>query len=482
MDLADARRVLRARWWLPVVGLVVGLAVAGVVLWRTVPVYTSTTALFVSATEVRDLPQAHAAELFAMQRLESYVELLRSDRLARGVVEDLGRDETPADVASRIHVTPVEETVVLEVTVTDSSAARAQELARAVAAEFTEQVSAIERPPGVVETAVRAETIERATFEPDPISPDPARDLALGGGLGLLLGLLLALVPTRVRRTVDGAGDVRTATGARPVAALVEDPQPAWGSLRPTLDPAAPDAAALRTVRAHLLLGHGDTPPRVVVVTGVLAGEGRSELAARLALTLTQGGSRVVLVEADRQAPDLARTLALPGAAGLTEVLAGTADLDAALQPWGDGALSVLTAGSTPLDPSTADAADGTAALVARLRERADVVVVDAAPLSPVPDVLALGEVADGFVLAARFGVTPRDALAEAAETLAGTPAGLLGVVLTGVPRRAARTQRLRIPYAADRTVTSTATPEVPREVGTVRRVGPLPAVSPERS
>jgi tyrosine-protein kinase len=501
VELADARRALRARWWLPVVGVVIGLLAAAVVLWRAVPVHASTTTLFVRATEVSDLPQAHAAELFAMQRLQSYVELLDSEQLARGVVEDLGRDETPADVSSRISVTAVPETVVLQVTVTDSTAARAQELAGAVAAEFTEQVDAIERPRGGVDTAVQVATIEPATSEPDPISPDPARDLALGGGLGLLLGVLLALLPARLRRSVRSADDVRACTGARPLAALVADPDPAWGSALPALDPGAPDAATLRRLRAHLLLGHGDAPPRVVVVTGVLEDDGRSALTAELALSLAQGGSRVVLVEADVRAAHLAGTLALPDEAGLTDVLAGTTDLDSALQPWGDGTLRVLAAGSARPDPSAVAVASGTAGVLTALRDRADVVLVHAPPLSPVPDAVDLGAVADGFLLVTRFGDTPRERLAEAARTLADTPAGLLGVVLTRVPRRAARAQRLWVPYRPDRDVPAAAThgaatpgaaatgavpsAAVPRPAGpaeTPRPRTPRPSVTPEVS
>ncbi|WP_138733294.1 polysaccharide biosynthesis tyrosine autokinase [Modestobacter excelsi] len=496
VQLADARRALRARWVFPVLGVLIGLAVAALVLWRASPTYSSTTRVFVSATEVSDLPEAHAAELFATQRLASYVQLLGSERLARGVVEDLDLDETPADVASRIRAAAVPDTVVLEITVTDRTAERAQQLADAVTTEFTDQVATVEQPPGVVDSAVQVTTIEPATFDSRPISPAPARDLSLGGGLGLLLGALWALLPARGRRTVSSADDVLAATGSRPLAVLVEDATPTRGSVLPSLGPDSPDAAALRRLRAHLRFGHGDTPPQVVVVAGVLAGEDRSALAARLALSLAQGGHRVVLVEADLRSPDLARTLALPGHAGLSDVLAGTSDLDSALQPWADGSLEVLTAGSTPLDPSTQATTDGTAALLTRLRNRADVVVVDAAPLGPVPDAVALGDVADGFLLASRFGVTSQEQLTGAAAMLADTAAGLLGVVLTHVPRRAARIQRMLVPYVADRAVTPAATLAHPRPTppeGTGQsagpgrqagrdRVGRLPAVSPEPS
>ncbi|MFQ1003412.1 hypothetical protein [Modestobacter sp. SSW1-42] len=493
MELRDARRALRARWWSPVLGVLVGLVLATLVVERSSPTWSSTTSVFVTATEVGDLPQAHAAELFAMQRLASYVELLGSERLVRGVVEDLRLDETPAEVGSRIHAEAVPDTVVLEITVTDRTAERARQLAEAVAAEFTEQVATLEQPPGVVESAVQVATVQPATSDPRPISPDPARDLALGGGLGLLIGALLALLPARLRRTVAGAEDVRAATGAPPLAALLADPAPG-GPSSPAHDPTrtdAPDAASLRRLRAHLRFGHGDTPPRVVVVTAVEAGGARSTLAVRLARSLAQEGSRVVLVEADVHAPHLAEELGMTGGPGLADVLAGTTALEDALRPWGDETLAVLTAGSTPPGPAGQDPAARTAAVLTGLRARADVVVVAAAPLSPVADAVAFGEVADGFLLESRFGVTSREQLAEAARTLADTPAGLVGVVLTGVPRRAAQVHRLLVPYAPDRAVTATPPPahlrpaaagQPDRQPGSGDRVGPLPAVRPEPS
>ncbi|QXG74794.1 hypothetical protein KUM42_13050 [Modestobacter sp. L9-4] len=490
MELRDARRALRARWWSPVLGVVVGLAVAALVLARTAPTWSSTTSVFVDATEVGDLAEAHAAELFAMQRLASYVELADSERLVRGVVDDLGLDETPAEVASRIRVEPVADSVVLRMTVTDSTPERARQLAAAVAAEFTEQATALEQPPGVVESVVRVTTIQPATLASEPVGPDVARVLSLGGGLGLLLGALLVLVPTRVRRTVGSTEDVRTVTGAAPLATLLADPRPGDPPPSATPAPGSPDAAALRRLRAQLRLGHGDTPPRVVVVTGGTAGGTRSTLALRLALSLAEEGSRVVLVEADLHAPALAGTLGLPDGPGLGDVLAGTVELESALRPWGDGTLTVLPAGATPPGLAAASPAEGTAALLTRLRTRADVVLVDATPLS-VADAVELGEVADGILLESRFEVTPREQLAEAARALADTPAGLLGAVLTGVPARAARVHRLLVPYAPDRAVTVTPTPaHVPsppaapaeRPAGGADRVGPLPAVSPEPS
>lgn len=459
VTVKDALRAVRARWWLPVIGILVGLAVAGAVLWQTTPLYASSTQLFIGAAGSPDsgatgstaTADAYAAGLFSQQRVESYVELLESERLAQEVVDDLGLDLSPAEVASRVHAAVVPETVVLDVTVLDPSPQRARDIAEAVGRRFAQEASALETPRGAVDSAVQVTTVESATLEADPVSPDVPRDLALGAGLGLLAGLLLALLPARLDRSVRTPADVRDATGRGVLATLVEDPQLSGGLPRTALDAGSVNAPAVRAVRAHLRLGYGATPPRVVVVTSAVPGEGASSLALSLSLSLAQSGTRVVLVDADPHGPGVTRDLGLSGRPGLTDVLAGAATLGQALQPREDGALTVLPAGSASVDPGTPGVAVGLRTVLGTLRTGVDVVVVDAPSLSPVPDATVLAPVADGFLLVTRFGHTSREQLTAAAATLADDGAELLGVVLNRVPGKAAHSLGLRLPYPADR-------------------------------
>jgi len=157
-----------------------------------------------------------------------------------------------------------------------------------------------------------------------------------------------------------------------------------------------------------------------------------------LATALAQSGSRVMLVEADLRRPRITRYLGLVGGAGLSNVLAGTAELGEVTQPWGDGKLSVLAAGPMPPNPSEMLGSAQMRSLLQSLRETHDYVVIDTPPLLPVTDAAVLSVLADGCVVTTRCGVTRREQLAEAAATLSRIDAKLLGVVLNRVPQAGA--------------------------------------------
>jgi receptor protein-tyrosine kinase len=145
-----------------------------------------------------------------------------------------------------------------------------------------------------------------------------------------------------------------------------------------------------------------------------------------------------MLVEGDLRRPRVVRYMGLIGGAGLTNVLAGKADLDEVVQSWGDGKLHVLAAGPMPPNPSEMLGSSQMRALLRTLRDTYDYVVVDTPPLLPVTDAAVLSVLADGCVITTRHGKTRREQLAEAAATLARIDAKLLGVVLTRMPQSAA--------------------------------------------
>jgi capsular exopolysaccharide synthesis family protein len=145
----------------------------------------------------------------------------------------------------------------------------------------------------------------------------------------------------------------------------------------------------------------------------------------------------VALLEADLRRPRVMRYLGLIEGPGLSNVLAGKADLHEVTQRWGDDKLSVLAAGPMPPNPSELLGSAQMRALLDTLRDSNDYVIIDAPPLLPVTDAAVLSVLGDGCVLTARYGVTRRDQLEAAAQVLAGIDATLFGVVLNAVPATA---------------------------------------------
>jgi succinoglycan biosynthesis transport protein ExoP len=199
-------------------------------------------------------------------------------------------------------------------------------------------------------------------------------------------------------------------------------------------DPSGVAAEQLRAVRSRLLALMKERGDRTVVVTSPGRGEGKSLTACNLALLCADGARRVLLVDADLRKPTVADLVGVPRVPGLSDVLLGRASREEAVVRLGWSALDVLAAGGSVQAP--AEILDGAAAraLFASLREAYDLVIVDCPPALPVTDAAILGAQTDAVVLVARVGQTPRDALAEAAETL--SKSNLLGVVVNGVAER----------------------------------------------
>jgi non-specific protein-tyrosine kinase len=144
----------------------------------------------------------------------------------------------------------------------------------------------------------------------------------------------------------------------------------------------------------------------------------------------------VVLLEGDLRRPRIADYMGLEGSVGLTDVLVGRSHLDQVLQPWGDVPLSVLPSGQIPPNPSELLGSAQMGTLLAELRSRADLVLVDAPPLLPVTDAAVLASACDGAVLVVRYGRATREQVGRSLAALRNVDARLLGTVLSMVPSR----------------------------------------------
>jgi capsular exopolysaccharide synthesis family protein len=170
--------------------------------------------------------------------------------------------------------------------------------------------------------------------------------------------------------------------------------------------------------------------PKTIVVTSSLPGEGKSTTAVNLAITLADAGSRVALVDADLRRPSIAEYMGLEGEVGLTTVLIGQADLQDALQPWGDRHLHVLTSGQVPPNPSELLGSRSMATLLTQLASQYDMVLIDTPPLLPVTDAAILAKITGGAVVVAGAGTVQRQQLADGLGSLEDVGARVLGVVL----------------------------------------------------
>ncbi|MGY2002833.1 polysaccharide biosynthesis tyrosine autokinase [Blastococcus sp. SYSU DS1024] len=445
MDLRDTIAAFRAGWFLPVIGMILGGAVGAGTTQAMTPTYTSSAQLWVTSTDASSTTAAFQGTQFAESRVPSYVEILGSEVLADSVIDRLDLDLTAAQLQERVEASVRPDTTVLDIVVTDTSAERARDIAVAVAAEFTELVLAVEEttttptdPDEVPVTTVPVEIQPLGTpaIAEEPASPNLVANTAVGVLIGLLVGLVLAYARVRMDRSVRDAKVAAAAAGVPVIGAVARDRQLASQHVLERHSRSG-NAEAFRQLRTNLQFLDVDQPPRVIMVSSAAGAEGKTTLAVNLAVTLAEGGHRVALVDSDLRHPRVVEYLGLSDGAGLTSVLAGTAELDDVLQSYDNGRLAVLGAGSIPPNPSELLASGKLLGVVDRLRATHDFVVFDTPPLLPVADGSAVAVAMDGVLLAVRQGKTRQDELERAAAVLDRVGARRLGVVLTHAPASA---------------------------------------------
>ena len=193
-------------------------------------------------------------------------------------------------------------------------------------------------------------------------------------------------------------------------------------------DPRSVQAEKFRRLKTTLVHRYGDEA-QVIVVTSGIPGEGKSTVSLNLAVAFaSDSGTRTLLIDGDLRRPTLGNRLNPEPRLGLSEVLAGQADLVHAVVHLSNSPLHVLPAGARPADPHQLLSSLEAKNLMVSLRERYDRVIVDTPPIIPFTDADALGASSDGILLVVQAGTTPRAAFAQ--EIAAVTSTRILGTVL----------------------------------------------------
>jgi len=437
VDLRGYLGVLLRRWLVIVLCILAGTAVAAVVLVRSTSLYTSTARLFVSTPGSDANAAAYAGSLFAEQRVTSYADLIKGSTVAQKVIDKLHLSESPAALVDQISAVAVPDSVILTITVTDPDPARAQLLAQTTAEVFTGYVSELEGGDGGATTPIRANIVDAAALTTVPVSPKLLMTLGLGAILGLLVGLGVAWLRESLDTTITSPEVLESATGAASLGAVYYDQEAPKRPLVTQISTRSPRVESFRVLVTNLQFLDVDKGCKIFAITSPLAGEGKSTTAINMAITLAQAGKRTLLLEADLRRPRVSEYLGLESVVGLTTVLIGRAGLDDVIQPWGDLGLDVVTSGAIPPNPTELIQSKAMGSLLATLRERYDVIIVDCPPMLPVADAALLASEADGAIVIVRHGKSTKEQAYQARQRLDSVSASLLGTVLNFVPARA---------------------------------------------
>ena len=291
-------------------------------------------------------------------------------------------------------------------------------------------------------TDADARIVARAAVPTEPSAPNLMLNFALGVVLGGLAAAAAAaaleMLDTGLRTEPDVERKLATphiASAPRLKTGLLKRMGGARADpTRYVVDkPLSSFAESFRTLRSSISVAAIDTPMTVIAVTSALPGEGKTTASLCLGRVSSQASDRVIVVDCDLRRRQLSRSIAPDAQAGLLDILSERAALDDVLidDPLTDMKIIPLTERS--FSPRDVFRSQAFADLIAQLRDRFDLVILDTAPVMAVADTRTVAAVADGVVYAAEWGRTTVSSARMALQALQSARANVLGVLLNSV-------------------------------------------------
>ncbi|MGM9537494.1 MAG: polysaccharide biosynthesis tyrosine autokinase [Candidatus Onthomonas sp.] len=364
----------------------------------------------------------------ASQLESTFPYLLTSGTLSRVVAADLGVEQLNGSISAS--VMPNTNLFTIEVRSGDPQAA----------SDILN--SLIENYPVVAEQVVGSTVLElldnTGVAEAPYNTPNYARTALKGGLLGMMAGVLFLFLVAFTRRTIQREDDFKQFLHAECLAVLPQVRQKKRShtqrqdiSIRnPHID--ASFLESMRILRARLERLAAADGSKVLLVTSAAPSEGKSTVAANIAMALAMNGKKVLLMDCDIRNPSAGEMLGLRPGKGVYELLKGEAKLEDVFRYDKAHGLYVLPGGKPYANASEILDSPQMAQLLASVRELMDYVILDTAPVGMLTDTAVLAELADGALFVVKQDYAPISHLAEAAEQLAESRIPLLGCILNG--------------------------------------------------
>lgn len=198
--------------------------------------------------------------------------------------------------------------------------------------------------------------------------------------------------------------------------------------------PKSISAEAYRSLRTSIKFSSVDKPIKTIVVTSSIPGEGKSTISGNLAITLSQSGARVLLIDCDLRKPSIHKKFGIVNELGLTDVLVDECNLKDVIQKI-DEYLFMITAGTIPPNPSEIVGSNSMEDLIKELSLSFDYIVMDTPPLGAVTDAQVLSTKVDGTILVVKAGSTKKDVVMNSVNLIKKVNGNLIGTVLNGVEK-----------------------------------------------
>lgn len=371
----------------------------------------------------------------------TYREYIKSRTVSEEVIDNLGLEMSYVTFASKLDVGNLKDTEMITIKVTDTIPLRAKDIANETADIFRVKIA----------EALKIDNIQVVDYAIEPTSPIAPRvklNTAIGGVLGLMLGVFIAILIELLDTTIKTPEEVENYLGLSVFGIIPDDSKSDLKSgsrnkrrkgvrvfkTIPLESPKSPIAEAFRSLRTNLQFSSIDKEVKSIAFTSTIPREGKSTVAFNLAITMALAGNNILIIDADLRRPSLHKIAGAYNYFGLTNILAEGMDYVEVIRIYKDlENLHIVTSGPVPPNPSELLSSKRMKTFLESMKEYYDAIIIDTPPMGSVTDAAVISTITDGTLMVTASGDVKRDDARRTKEALEKVNANILGVVLNGV-------------------------------------------------
>ncbi|MDX9670065.1 MULTISPECIES: polysaccharide biosynthesis tyrosine autokinase [unclassified Pseudomonas] len=285
-----------------------------------------------------------------------------------------------------------------------------------------------------------------------PVKPKKALIVLIATFLGAFVGVALVLLRKSLSKGLEGPEAIEQlglpVYASIPYSALQREEDTKKGRVKSTAEtpayllalrnPTDLSIESIRSLRTSLHFAALDSTNNRIMISGPSPQVGKTFVSSNLAAVMAQSGQRVLLIDADMRKGHLHKSLNVPIANGLSDLLAKRCSIEQAVNTVEIDNLHFISRGQVPPNPSELLMHANFRDLLAELSERYDVVIIDTPPLLAVTDAAIVGREAGISLIVTRFAVNPAKEIEITIRRFAQNGIELKGAVFNGVEKRAA--------------------------------------------
>jgi polysaccharide biosynthesis transport protein len=425
-SFTDILKIIKTRFYIIIVITVLVVAASGVYSFKLAkPVYEAKTRIIIGSAKDPEGTKLQISDASDYQRqLKTYCTIAKTTVVLDRAAEKLNMGITGVELGKSIIASPQTDTQFIDLSARWGEAEQASTMLNAVIEVFIEEAMNIY--PGVT-----VKVMDKVKVPEFPVAPNKARNLIIGFMLGIMASVGLILFIEFMDSTIKTEEEAE-AYLELPVLGVIPKEKEGVDKITSYSIKESHHVImeSFRTLRTNIDFIAGCNNIKSILVTSSVPGEGKSTTASMLASVMANAGKKTLLIDCDMRKAKIHKIFDVSNVVGISNVLAGKAELKGALTATEIKNLHIITAGVRPPNPSELLSSGRMKAVIDALKEQYDFIILDTSPVGVVTDAQILSQVVDGSILVISSGESQLEATIKAKGLLKAVNARILGVAL----------------------------------------------------